>query len=277
MHARHLQRFLTAVFLSTLCLVSARAQAPASPAQPDLTEDQMKDFLLRAKVVASRHTSTGTTSPWRLTLSDGTITHDALFQSIDDRKTSTQLADGTTQLNFVDSYRYNIAGYEIGRLLAIGHMIPVTVQRNWNQMTGSLSWWVTVKMDERTRQTQKIAPPDPDAWNKQLNHLNIFAQLIFDTDANQTNYLITEDWKLWRVDFSRAFRLNKTLPNDKALAACSRDFLAKLRALNRSDVEAKTKGQLTKSEIDALMARRDRIVSYFDRLVAEKGEAAVLF
>jgi hypothetical protein len=28
----------------------------------------------------------GVTSPWRLTLSDGTLTHDAAFQAVDGRK-----------------------------------------------------------------------------------------------------------------------------------------------------------------------------------------------
>ena len=36
----------------------------------------MKQFLLKAKVVQSKHTGKGITSPWRLTLIDGTVTHD---------------------------------------------------------------------------------------------------------------------------------------------------------------------------------------------------------
>jgi hypothetical protein len=34
---------------------------------------------------------------------------------------------------------------------------------------------------------------------------------------------------------------------------------------------------LTKWEIEALMARRDLIAAYFQRLIAEKGESAVLY
>ena len=44
----------------------------------------MKQFLLNARVVNSRQSSKGITNPWRLTLSDGTVTHEASFQSVDE-------------------------------------------------------------------------------------------------------------------------------------------------------------------------------------------------
>lgn len=47
--------------------------------------------------------------------------------------------------------------------------------------------------------------------------------------------------------------------------------------LNRGDVERVTAGHLTKFEIDALMKRRDLLVTHFEKLVAEKGEGAVLY
>jgi hypothetical protein len=262
--------------LVLVCWVHAQTSTSA-PATPELTEDQMKEFLLHAKVIGSKHTSTGITSPWRLTLSDGKITHDALFQSIDDHKMTQQLADGSTAIHFVDSYHYNIAGYELSKLLGLSYMIPVTVERSWNQETGSLSWWVTVTMDERTRMARKLDPPNPTAWNKQMYNLRVLDQFIYDTDPNLTNFLIGEDWSLWRVDFSRAFRLGRDLQNEKDLTMCGRDLLAKLRSLDRNEVEARTKGHLTPGELTALMTRRDKLVAHFDQLIAQKGEDAVLF
>ena len=38
--------------------------------------------------------------------------------------------------------------------------------------------------------------------------VRVFDVLVYDTDANLTNVLIGEDWKIWRVDFTRAFRLS---------------------------------------------------------------------
>ena len=269
------------VLVATFCLISAGwlgAQTPATqPSEPTLTEEQVKDFLLHANVTASRHTSQGITSPWRLTLSDGKMTHDAIFQAIDERKSSMQLADGRTEINFVDSWHYNIAGYELGKLLGMTEVIPVYVEREWNRQSGALGWWITVKMDEGTRLKQKLEPPNADAWNRQMLNLRVFDQLIYDTDANLTNFLITADWKLWRVDFSRAFRLSKDLQSPKDLTMVSRDLLAKLQTLNQDEVLARTKPHLTNSEVAAVMARRDKLVAHFKQLVAQQGESKVLF
>src|ERR1700686_1861153 len=62
------------------CLSWARFFAGSS--EPTLTKEQIKQFLLTAKVVKSERSKKGITDTWRLTLSDGTLTHDASFQSI---------------------------------------------------------------------------------------------------------------------------------------------------------------------------------------------------
>src|ERR1700738_1480233 len=73
--------------------------------EPTLTKEQIKQFLLTAKVVASTQRGIkGITHTWRLTLSDGTVTHDASFQPIDEHKPTMQLASGRSELMFVDSY-----------------------------------------------------------------------------------------------------------------------------------------------------------------------------
>ena len=79
------------------------------------------------------------------------------------------------------------------------------------------------------------------------------------------------------IDFSRAFRLSHNLENQKNLIRCDRHLLDKLRQLDRSQVELKTQGQIKKPEIDAVMARRDKIVAYFERLTAQRGESEVLY
>jgi hypothetical protein len=135
----------------------------------NLTKDQIKQFLLTAKVVGSKHTGKGVTQPWRLTLSDGTITHDASFQPIDEHKTNMQFASGRSEMNFVDSYKYNLAAYSLAELIGLDDMLPVYVERKWKGDSGSLSWWLPVKMDEEQRHKQKLSPPDAEAWDKQMS------------------------------------------------------------------------------------------------------------
>jgi hypothetical protein len=246
-------------------------------AEDTLTTDQMKEFLLKAKVVRSSQSKKGITNPWHLVLSDGTVTHDGSFQSIDEHKPSMQFGNGQTEYNFVDSYKYNIAAYALAELLGIEDMLPVYVERKWQGQLGSLSWWLPVKMDEGERLKKKLPAPDPDAWNKQMYRIRVFDSLVYDTDANLTNVLIGEDWKIWRVDFSRAFRLSENIQDPKDLVQCNRQLFAKLKALDSNELTQKTKGYLTKLEAQALMARRDKIVAYFNKLIAQKGENAVLY
>ena len=132
-------------------------------------------------------------------------------------------------------------------------------------------------MDEADRVKQKIAVPDPDAWNDQMYRIRVFDELVRDNDANLTNVLIGEDWKIWRVDFTRAFRPNRDLRDANNLVRCDRQLLEKLKTLNAEQLSDKTKHYLTKDELKAVIARRDKIVARFEQLVREKGEAAVLY
>ncbi|HYM22283.1 MAG TPA: hypothetical protein VEU08_03720 [Vicinamibacterales bacterium] len=263
--------------LVALSLSPALFHAQAPSAGPSLTREEMAHFLGTAKVVSSRQTSKGVTSPWKLKLSNGAITHEAAFQSIDERRMRMDFADGSTELNFVDSYEYDLAAYGIAGLVGLDTMMPVTVERTWNGKKGALSWWVPTKMDEKERLAKKIEPPPAVHWNDQMHRMRVFTALVRDTDRNLTNVLIDTDWKLWMIDFTRAFRLQPELINQKDLVKCDKQLLEKLKALNRDDVARVTKDHLRKIDVDAVMARRDKIVAHFARLVAEKGEAEVLY
>jgi hypothetical protein len=153
----------------------------------------------------------------------------------------------------------------------------VYVERKWKGDVGSLSWWLPVKMDEVERHKQGLTAPDPDAWNHQMYKIRVLDQLVYDNDPNLTNVLIGEDWKIWRIDFSRAFRLSKDLRDPKDLVRCDRQLFEKLKTLDGNELAEKTKHYLTKDEVKALMARRDKIVAQFQKLISEKGENEVLY
>ncbi len=257
------------------CLAGSGLLARAE--EPNLTEDQMRSFLLTAKVINSKQLSKGITAPWRLTLNDGNLTHDAAFQSIDERSATKTFSTGRTEMNFRDSYHFNIAAFEVAKLVGLGDMMPVTVERKWNGKTGALAWWVPWKWDEGMRIKENVQPPDAEAWNRQMYRMRVFAQLVYDTDRNLTNVLITEDWKLWMIDFTRAFRLLPDLENAKNLTHFDRQLLEKLKQLDPNEVEQKTKPHIGKSEIKAMMTRRDKILGIAQQLAAQKGESEVLY
>jgi hypothetical protein len=242
-----------------------------------LTTDQIKQFLLTAKVLNSHQAATGITHTVRLTLSDGTITHDASFQAVNERAAQKDLALYRVELNFVDSYKYNIAAYGLAELLGLDDIVPVYVERKWKGNVGSLSWWLPVKMDDAERYKKKIKPPDLDAWNNQMYKVRVLDQLVSDTDANLSNVLITENWKIWRIDFTRAFRLNKEPAHPEDLVRCPRELFEKLKSLDANALEERTSHYLSKNEREAVMSRRDKIVAQFQKMIAEKGENEVLY
>jgi hypothetical protein len=132
-------------------------------------------------------------------------------------------------------------------------------------------------MLEVERMRKNLPPPDLESWNRQMYVARVFHQLIYNSDANLTNFVITPDWQLWMIDFTRAFRASKDLENPKNLVQCDRKLLAKLRELNKPLLRERLKPYLGDMEIDGLLARRDKIVAFFDKEIAQKGEEAVLF
>ena len=118
----------TKLIAISFLLCFAFASSARALQEPQLTEEQMRQFLLTAKVIESRPAKKGITNTLRLTLSDGNITHDASFQSIDEHKSRFEGEGGTVEINFVDSYKYNIAAYELAKLIGLGDMMPVPDQ-----------------------------------------------------------------------------------------------------------------------------------------------------
>jgi len=249
----------------------------AASDQLSLSKEEIKHFLATAKIIHASTAHKGVTSTWRLTLSDGTLTHDASFQSVNEYKANMAFISGRTELNFVDSYKYNIAAYSLAEMLGIDGLLPVYVERKWHGDKGSLSWWLPVKMDEEQRKKQGLHPPDSETWNRQMYKIRLFDQLVYDSDPNSTNVLIGENWQLWRVDFTRAFRLYRDPPSVKDLDRCDRALFEKLKALETKEVIERTRGYLNNDEVKAVMMRRDKIVQSIQRLITEKGEKQVLY
>lgn len=254
-------------------LYPANAQAQSPP-----SATRIEEFLTTADVVRVQPVGKGSTETWRLTLTDGEITHDASFQSVDERAPAKDLGGGRTEVNFVDSYRYNIAAYRLARLLGLDDMVPVSVARKWRTKTGAFTWWVDdVRMDEGEMNEKGLKAPDEVSWSEQIYRVRLFSQLVHDTDRNRGNLLITTEWRLWMIDFTRAFRRWPRLQSPQVLERCDRKLLEVLRELTRKDLDAALKDTLSRIEIEGLAARRDLIVQHYEALVRERGESAVLY
>jgi hypothetical protein len=250
----------------------ALACSLGSPAQNalELNRSGKETFLKKARIVRASQPNRGITGTTRATLSDGRTKHDASIQTIDEHKLEYRTAAGT-ELNFRDTYRFNIAAYKLDRLLGL-NMVPVTVERSYKGKSGSYTWWVDeVLMLEFDRLKKKISPPDPDVWNGQMHVVRVFDQLIYNTDRNLGNLVIDKDWRVWMIDHSRAFRTMTDLREPENLALCDRGLLAKMKELKLDALKEELGTYLGQMEIRAILARRDKIVRLFD----EKGPTAL--
>ncbi len=290
-------RALAALLMLLACAGAASAQAPrperpvlqaavqvaaaAAPA-PTADVDAQLAFLRTAKVVASRPIGKGITGALRVTLSDGAATHDAAFQSIADETSMQDRQRGRRragELAFVDHYRYNVAAWRLSGLLGLAPMMPPTIERRIDGKSGALSWWMDdVLMDEQEREAKGAQPPNGAlGFARQRQTMWVFAELVRDTDRNKGNVVYTKDWRVIMLDFTRAFRLQKELKDLATLNGCGRDLLTRLRALTEPALKEAVEHHLTGAEVAALLARRDLLVAHFERLIAQRGEAAVLY
>jgi hypothetical protein len=265
-------------FLGILCvtILFVLPARPASAQQVDLTPEQIEAFLLKARIVSTRSAGSGVTDSRRATLSDGVITHDAHIQTVDVSRPVFE-AGRASEVNFRDSYRYNIAGYRLARMLGLDN-VPVSVERSVNRRAAAVTWWVDdVLMSEGERIKQQTVGPDPDRTAKQIQIMHVFDELIQNRDRNQGNVLWDANWKMWMIDHTRAFRLGRSLVRPNELRRCDRALLQALRTITEDAVAQAMGRNLARDEVRALLARRDLLVAHFDRLIAERGEDVVLF
>lgn len=269
-------RWLAALLLALVAIETTFTSAPRAqgvPAQvaPDaLTDAEIEAFLANAKIVRTEKTRKGITGSLRATLSDGRLTHDAQIQTIDESKREFRSAK-QTEFNFRDSWMFNVAAYKLDRILGL-HMVPVSVPRRWRHERAAFTWWVDdVLMDEGDRLKGRVPPTKPKEWNEQMQLVRIFDQLIYNTDRNMGNLLITKDWRVWAIDHTRAFRTHDTLKSPENVTRCDREVLERMKQLDKDTLKREVGPHLDDWQIRALLARRDRIVAKLE----QGGEGAL--
>jgi hypothetical protein len=266
-----------AVFVTTSSLALAASQAPAAaPVRPVLTPEQMDTFLRTAKIVSSRPAGSGVTGTRRVTMTDGTITHDAQVQAIDEDK-AVYRVQGYTEFNFRDCFCFNIAAYRLAVLLGIDN-VPMSVERTVDGKPSAVTWWVDdVAMTEEGRRKSGATDPNPGRFEHYRYRQRIFDELIQNRDRNLGNLVYTKDWTMWMIDHTRAFRLNRDLGKPAELLRIERSLYDNLRKLTVESLAAAVGNSLRKAEVEAVVARRDAILKVLDDRIKRLSEAAVFY
>jgi hypothetical protein len=253
------------------------AIAVAAPAAEDWRRgEEIEAFLRNARVLETKTIPVGISLPRQATLSDGEHTARGVWKTINEFRSLQRFEDGTAEIGFRDSYKHEIAAYELDKLLNLG-LVPPTVERRYERKSGSMQLWMEDCITEAERMERGLKPPDLTEWNRMMFNVRLFRQLTYDTDfKNIRNLLVDDDFRLYAVDFSRAFRNHAALLAEGDLKKFSASLLERLESLNEPLLREKLGRWLTKAQIKALLARRDRILGVAEERVAKYGEEAVL-
>jgi hypothetical protein len=244
--------------------------------------DKWEDFLKTAKVVAQEQITgpLAVTSPWVLTLEKEGVRHKALWKNIFGERIG----------GFKETWKGEIVAYRLSRALGL-HMVPVTAEREFQGDRGSCQIWVEPWNTMETVMKKKLNPPGIKALYNARNLClqRAFDNLIYNVDRHQRNYLIMEDWRMILIDHSRSFATSKKACSDLIYDEKNREnekfimdtlpraFFEAIKALTAEGARTAVGEYLTDGEISCMMSRRDLIVAWMDKHIAELGEARVLY
>jgi hypothetical protein len=169
---------------------------------------------------------------------------------------------------FWESYKSEIAAYELDKRLELG-MVPVAVEKRWKNEVGAAILWLSPVRSWKDVQFR----PKPAIWDVQMVRMKMFDNLIGNSDRNLGNLLVDDAWNVFLIDHSRAFVTTKDLP--AKFMHVDRDLWNRMRALDEAALTASLGKWIDRGAIRAMLARRDRLAAAIDALVQKNGEAAV--
>ena len=268
--------FLT-LTLSLLIVSTYEVSAQFTPAEIAQRE-QWDEFLKTAEIVSYKDIGEGVTKPKRLFLQMGDVEASGVWKN-----------PRGMQLGFLEGWQYEIAAYEMDKLLGL-NMIPPTVEREFKGKRGSLQLWITLEMSDLERMERKLDIPEPNVenWSKMKYLARAFDCLIANEDRTQENIRYTKDWRTILIDHSRSFRSSKKftkqlmygkngLKEVKLFRVLPREFVEKVKALNFDNLKKSMGSYLKDKEIKAILLRKDLFLAEIEEMIKEKGEDKVLY
>jgi hypothetical protein len=251
---------------------------PAGKPLPFKTHDEIKDFLLTAKVIRIEEIPVGVTEPRKVLLEKNGVQVHSCFKTVNIHKGETILflPEPNRRLHWRDCCMFECAAYELSRMLGLDNVLPV-VQREIEEEEGVLLIWLENALMERERAKLNVNPPDLKRHEMQMDVLRVFDALVHNDDRNPTNILYDPEWKLWMLDHTRCFPRVSDLPETNQVKRCERRLWRNLQNLNDEVVKEALTKFLKKAEIKALLKRRDKLINYIQDLIDKRGETVVLF
>ena len=243
----------------------------------DEDDTETERCLAEGKIIKKKKTLAGVTRPELYAIECEGQERRALVKRLhEEHRGVTRFEEGTWEVNFTDSYLYEVAAYRLDRELAM-NMVPVAVIREVKRQEGAVQEWIEHAALEGDSK-HKPSGTERALLGQQKQTMRIFDVLIGNTDRNIKNWLVDdEDWSLYLIDHSRAFRMSKDLPEAylNKQSRLSRGFYDKLRALEEERLVEMMDGLLSRGQVQAVLARRDKILEKIDADCAAVGDEVV--
>ena len=218
---------------------------------------QFEEFMRTAPFVRVEEVPIGVTRPMRGYFEPGGLVASAAWKVLPPGRPA----------GYWESYKSEIAAYELDKLLGLG-MVPPSVEKRWKGDLGAAILWL--KPVRPWREVQDL--PKPAKWNRIAVQMKMFDNLICNTDRNAGNLLVDLDWNLYLIDHSRAFITDKKLVS--VMTRVDRELWKKMLALDEPTLSAALGKWLDGGSIRALLRRRDDMKRVVDDLVAKYGDQA---
>lgn len=234
------------------------------------------EALRSGKVVESKLMSRGVANNLKLTLEYRQTRFHAALRMIDVTE-----KEKTGSLRMVvkhrDSYIFEVAAFELNELLGI-RRVPPTTSRRIDGVQGSIQIWMEgMTPEDIMLKEDRLRPPDREFWWRQKGVMWVFDALIANTDRNQGNLLIDEDWNLWFIDHTRAFRETSVLFGADELKLCERGLWHALQNASDDAIRERLEPYLTSEELKKLFLRKKKLIQHFQKRIRKKGENKVLY
>lgn len=167
-----------------------------------------------------------------------------------------------------ESYKSEIAAYELDKLLGLG-MVPPAVEKRVRGERGAAVLWI-----EGVQSWKEVEnAPKPPKWNREAVRMKMFDNLIGNIDRNAGNLLVDADWNLYLIDHSRAFVTETRLRVE--MVRIDKGIWDKMLALDEPTLTAALGSWLDRSAIRAILKRRDEMKKVVDKLLKNGTEALV--
>ena len=246
------------------CLPAALMAQPAGGAKTwSGRAAEIEAYLKTAPIVRFEDVSRGVTRPRHGFFAPGGPVESMVWKA---------LPPGMSH-GFYESYKSEIAAYEIDKMLALD-MVPPKVEKHLDGDVGVAVMWVSpTKSFADLGGVPKPPPAQAIAWNRQLVRAKMFQNLIGDIDPNLGNWLVDPAWNLILVDHSRALSTGRKLVHQ--MQSIDADLWTRIKALTDETLTGTVGMWIGKGEIRALLDRRDLMQTQIDKLVRARGEADV--